>query len=192
MPESDNNPNFIVPDALASTARRVIATTRQNTPFPFVLDAKLGNADHGPMSETAIADTYEIPVTSVGNRTAHVTQALIKVDQHHGNPLAKIGQRANGIMAAAAIINRHNRRPPLYAEKTIRTLIDMGALTAEQSPLIRAAGYVAPPPITPRQHDVDFMMADIAAHMARSHEPQAITQVLASLEHRQAELAKWP
>ena len=192
MPEADNNPNCIVPDALASTARRVITTTRQNTPFPFVLDAKLGNSDNGPMSETTIADTYEIPVTSISNMTAHVTQALIKVDQHHGNPLAKISQRTNGIMAAAAIINRHNRRPPLYAETTIRTLIDMGTCTAERSPLIRAAGYVAPPPITPRQHDVDFVMADIAAHMARSHEPQTTAQVLGSLEHRQDELAQWP
>lgn len=95
-------------------------------------------------------------------------------------------------MAAAAIINRHKRRPPLYSESTISAFVQLDHAAPEHSPFIRAAGYVSPPPATPLSHNIDFVIADIAAHMARSHEPQNPDEILRSLDHRQEAIDKWP
>lgn len=95
-------------------------------------------------------------------------------------------------MAAAAIINLHNRRLPLYSEVTTRTFVQMDLAVPEHLPLIRAAGYVSPPPATPRSHDVDYMIADIAVHMARSDQPQTPHQVFEALQQHHDELNRWP
>ena len=86
----------------------------------------------------------------------------------------------------------HHRRPPLYAESTIRTFVEMGFAVPQHAPVIRAAAYVVALPVFTRSHDIDHIMADITAHMARSNEPQSHAQILESLKHRQEELNKWP
>ena len=182
----------IVTDVLCSAAQEVIQLVRTKTSHPFLLDAKLGDATTGPMPDTAIASNYHTTLGSIGYRLAHVTTALAHADQQLGKPLHEIARRTNDFMAEAAIINRHNRRPPLYAESTIGVLIKLGFATPEHSPLIRAAGYIAPPPAVPGNHDIDDMMADIAAHMAQSHEPQSPNDILQSLSHRQDDLSNWP
>ena len=95
-------------------------------------------------------------------------------------------------MAKAAVINRHNRRPPLYSESIIKTFIELGCTEPEHSQVIRAAGYVFPPPTISMDHDIDFIIFDIATHLSRSHKPQNPLQMLDALSHRQDALARWP
>ncbi len=182
----------IVTDVLCSAAQEVIQQFRTKTSHPFLLDAKLGDATTGPMPDTAIASSYHTPLGSIGYRLSRIAATLVHVDQQLGKPLHEIAQRTNDVMAEAAIINRHNRRPPLYAESTIGVLIKLGFATPQHSPLIRAAGYITPPPVVPRSRDIDDIKADIAAHMAQSHEPQSPNDILQSLSHRQDDLSNWP
>ena len=192
MPATTNRTQTIVSDALAASADEVINSVRHNTRYPFLLDAKLGDAENEPMPDTAIADAYDIPLNSIGNKMARIRTALVRTDQQHGSPLAQIAQRANDVMSRAAIINLHNRRPPLYSENTISTFIKLGCAKPNHSPIIRAAGHVAPPPVVPRNHHVDAIVADIATHLARSPEPQSVEQIRQALRDHQADLDKWP
>ena len=192
MPKAHDTLRSIVTDDLFSDAQEVVQLVRQTTTYPFLLDAKIGDANSEPIVENAIASTYETPLSTISQKVARIMNALAKSDQEHGNPLAQIAQRANDVMAQAAIVNRHNRRPPLYAESTIGIFVDLGFSVPEHSPLIRAAGYVSTPPIFPTSQGIDSIISDIAAHMARSHAPQSPDQILESLKHRQDTLAKWP
>ena len=192
MPDAPNTLNPIVNDTLFSTTQEVIQLVRSNTLYPFLLDAKLGDAYNGPMPDTDTALNHDTPLVSIGGKWARITSALAQTDQQHGNPLAQIAQRANDVMAQAAIINRHKRRPPLYAESTIGIFVDLGFSVPEHSPLIRAAGYVTTPPIIPPSQGIDSIITDIAAHMARSHEQQSPAQIFESLHRRQDALANWP
>ena len=182
----------IVNDTLCSTTQEVIQLVRSNTLYPFLLDAKFGDAENGPMPDTDTALNHDTPLVSIGGKWARIMSTLAQTDQQHGNPLAQIAQRANDVMAQAAIVNRHKRRPPLYSESTLRTLIELDFVAPDHSRLIRAAGHLFPPPIIPPSHGINSIIADIAAHMARSHEPQRPAQVFESLHRRQDTLANWP
>ena len=192
MPTTTNRTQTIVSDALAASADEVINSVRHNTRYPFLLDAKLGDANAEPMPDTVIADDYDTPLNSIGNKMTRIKTALVRADQQRGGPLAQIAERANDVMARAAIINLHNRRPPLYSENTISTFIKLSCAKPNHSPIIRAAGHVTPPPVVPRDHHVDPIVADIATHLARSPEPQSIEQIRQALRDRQADLDKWP
>ena len=182
----------VVTDDLSAVAQKVVEQVRQETPYPFLLDAKLGGANSPPTPDTEIAAAHGTPPNTMSSRFEHIINDLAKFDQQHDGPLRRIANRANAVMAKAAIINRHQRRPPLYSEATISTLIKMELAAPEHSPLIRAAGYVSPPPIVRRDHDIDFIVADIATHMAQCHQPQSTDQILQSLNHHEDDLAKWP
>ena len=192
MPEALNTLDPIVNDTLFSTARAVIEVARRNTSTPYLIDAKLGDAEKAPMLDAEIAFMYDKPLYTIGPKWAITANEITQADAQHGNPLAQISQRANDVIAKAAILNRHNRRPPLYAESTIKTFIQLDCARPEHSPIIRAAGHVVPPPVFPRSHDISLISSDIAAHMAASHEPQSVAQIIQSLEGRQDLLAKWP
>ena len=192
MPDAPDTRHHIVTDSLFSKAQSVIAQVRRSIQRPFLLDAKLGDHNNEPMSDTMIAEVYDIPFNSIGKFMAQITQALSRTDQQHGSPMAEITQRANDVIDRTAIPNRHHRRPTLYSESTIGAFIKLGSAVPQHSPLIRAAGYVSPPPAIPRSRDLDFMITDIAAHMARSHEPQSPPQILQSLHFHQDLLANWP
>ena len=192
MPELHDPFTPIVAGASLSPAQEVIAEVRRNTAYPFLLDAKLGDTAAGPMSDTAIASTYDTPFNSVGDKLARIVDTLIRTDEQHGSPLRQVAQRANDVMASAAIVNRHSRRPPLYSESTLTYFVQLELASPAHLPLIRAAGYVSSPPVVPRSRDVDFVIADIAAHMARSDEPQTASQMFEALRHRHDDLANWP
>ena len=192
MPESTNTIKPIVTDDLQSDAQAVIQIARRNARHPFLLDAKLGDGSAAPMTDTQIAQTYDTPRASIKDKMTRIIDTLVKADRKHGNPLHQISQLANDAMAASAIINRHVRRPPLYSEGTITTFINMGLATPEHSPLIRASGYVFPPPVVPATNDADFMIADIAAYMARSNGRQTPEQIVEALQYRRANLELWP
>ena len=192
MPRTINAPEPIVTHGLQSAALKVIEAARRDCRYPFLLDGKLGKANAKPMPDTQIASTYDTPRSSIGYKWANIIHALNEADHENGNPLGKIAQRSVEAMAKAAIINRHSRRPPLYSETTLETFVKLGLCTVEVLPLIRAAGYVNPPPIIEANHDIDFIIGDVAAHMARSHEPQGPEQILESLQHRKGALAQWP
>ena len=182
----------IVAADLLDAAQKVIQRTKQDTPYPSLLDAKLGDANTGPMPDTAIATILDAPKGTIGYWLSPIIKALKDADQQLGSPLHQIAQRTNDAIAKAAIINRQNRRPPLYAEPTIRVLIKLGFATAKDAPLIRAAGYVNPPSVVPASHDIDDIMKDIAANMARARDPHSPEDILQSLRHRQDDLANWP
>ena len=182
----------IVTDPLRYAAQTVIQQVRSETSRQFLFDAKLGDANTGPMPDPTIGTILDAPKGTIGYWLKPIIYALKEVDQRLGNPLHQIAQRTNGVMARAAIINRQNRRPPLYAEPTIHVLINLGFATAKDSPLIRAAGYVNPPSIVQASHDIDDIMKDIAANMARSRDPHSPDDILQSLSHRQDDLANWP
>ena len=182
----------IVTDDLRDVAQKVIQTVRRHIRYPFILDAKLGSADNPPMTDTEIAATYQTPATSIGPKWARIIRAMSRADQEHGNPLLQIAERANAAMANASLINRHNRRPPLYAEATLDAFAKMGFAVPEHFPLIRAAGHLTPPPVVPASHSIDSIISDIADHMARSHQPQGIDEILQSLVHQREAIAKWP
>ena len=192
MPTTANRTQTIVSDALAASADEVINYVQHNTRYPFLLDAKLGDAENEPMPDTAISNAYDIPLNSIGNKMARIRTALVRTDHQCGSPLTKVAARANDVMSRAAIINLHNRRPPLYSENTISTFVKLGCAKPNHSPIIRAAGHVAPPPVVPRNHHVDAIVADIATHLARSPEPQSVEQVRQALRDHQADLDKWP
>ena len=182
----------MVPDGLRTAAQEVVDAVHQNTPFPYLMAAKLGDAENGPMLDAETAARNDTPFYTIAIRWKDIVQDLIKTDHQHGNPLHTIARRANDIIVRAGILNRHNRRPPLYAEATIKEFIELGLATPEHSPLIRASGHVTPPPVFPLNHDLGTIIKDIATHMARSHEPQSVIQILQSLEHRRKELDRWP
>ena len=184
--------HHILTDRICSEAQQVIALVRSNIQWPFLLDAKLGNHDNEPLSDAVIAEVHDIPFNSIGRWVVQISHALSQTDKQHGGPLAQTAQRANDVIARAAINNRHHRRPALYSETTIGALIKLGATTTQHSTLIRAAGYVSPPPAGSRRHDIDFIITDIAAHMARCHRHQTSVQILQSLQHRQDPLDIWP
>ena len=192
MQQSTDMIQPIVTDDIRDVAQEVIQTVRRKTRHPFLLDAKLGDANTAPMPDPAIGKILDAPKGTIGYWVKPIINALKEADQQLGNPLHQIAQRTNDVLGKAAIINRQNRRPPLYAEPTIRGLINLGFATAQDSPLIRAAGYVNPPSVVPASHDIDDIMKDIAAHMARSREPHSPDDILRSLSHRQDDLANWP
>ncbi|MCY4557968.1 MAG: hypothetical protein OXF79_16705 [Chloroflexi bacterium] len=177
---------------LLDAAQKVIQRTKQDTPYPFLLDAKLGDANTGPLTDAQLAAAHDTSLSTLNRRVAYATKTLVRTDQASDNPLAKVAQRVNDFMARAAVINRHKRRPPPYSESTIKTFIELGYAKPEHAPIIRAAGHVAPPPIVSTDHDIDFVIFDIAAHLSRSYEPQCTQQILDALSHRQDVLAKWP
>ena len=181
-----------VPDDLFDAAQKVIQRTRQATPYPSLLDAKLGDVNTTPLTDAQMASTYDTPLTTVNRRSAQAFNALARTDQELGNPLAEVAQRANDFMARAAVINRHNRRPPLYSESTIKTFIELGYAEPEHSPIMRAAGHVVAPPTVSTDHDISFIIADISTHLSRSHEPQSAEQILGALSHRKDALSRWP
>ena len=192
MSTTGNSPQTIVTDDLAASACDVINAVRHNTRYPFLLDAKLGDDSTAPLPDNTIADVYDTALNSIHNKMNRIRATLIRIDDQHGSPLGQIAERANDVMARAAIINLHNRRPPLYSENTISTFIKLGCAKPNHSPIIRAAGHVAPPPVVPRNHHVDSIVSDIATHLAKSPEPQNVEQIRQALEDRRADLDKWP
>ncbi|MCY4557972.1 MAG: hypothetical protein OXF79_16725 [Chloroflexi bacterium] len=192
MSTTTNGTQAIVTDDLAASACEVVNSVRHNTRHPFLFDAKLGDANTGPMPDPAIAAILDAPKGTIGYWLNPIIKALKDADQQLGSPLHQIAQRTNDVIAKAAIINRQNRRPPLYAEPTIRVLIELGFATAKDAPLIRAAGYVNPPSVVPASHDIDEIMKDIAVNMARARDPHSPEDILQSLRHRQDDLANWP
>lgn len=192
MPEPTNTLKPVVTHDIQSAAETVIQIVRRNAHRPFLLDAKLGDANTAPMPDTQIASTYDTPQTSIKDKMARIISDLVRTDQEHGNPLGQIAQRANDLMARAAIINPQNRRPPLYSEVATRTFVEMGLAAPEHLPLIRAAGYVSPPPSIPRSHDIDHVIRNIAAHMAGTDQPQTPTQIIEALHYRHEDFNRWP
>ena len=192
MHQALNTPEPIVTDALQSAAREVVDVTRRNTPYPYLIDAKLGSGENTPMLDAETAKQNSTPFYTIAIKWKDVVQELTKNDGQHGSPLNQIARRANDIIAHAAILNRHNRRPTLYSETTIEEFIKLGLSDPEHSSLIRAAGHVTPPPVFPLNHDLAPIVPDIAAHMAASHEPQSTEQILQSLTRRRDLLSHWP
>ena len=192
MPANSENIHPTVPADLLAAAQKVILRTKQDTPYPCLLDAKLGGTHTGPVTDAQLTSAHQTSLSTINRRAAYAIKTLARTDQAFGNPLAKVAQRVNDFMARAAVINRHNRRPPLYSEATVRTFIELGCTEPEHATVIRAAGYVAPPPTISTDHDIDFIIFDIANHLSRSHEPQTTQQILDALSHRQDALANWP
>ena len=192
MHPTRNTPDHVVSDDMRNAAQEVVDAVRRNTRHPFLIDAKLGDAECPPKTDRELASEHDTPPSTISYRWTIIAAAITQADQEHGNPLQKIAQRANDAMAAAAIINRHRRHPPVYSDDTIRIFMELGLAASQHSPLIRAAGHVLPPPTVPTGHGIDFIIADIASHMARSHEPQTPQQILQALRHRQQVLDQWP
>ena len=144
------------------------------------------------MSDKSFAAVHGIPLNTVRTSLARIIDTLSQTDAQLGDPLAQTAQRANDIIERAAIVNLHQRRPMLCSEVTLRAFMKLGAAVPRSFPIIRAAGYVSPPPAVPRNHGIDFVISEIAAHMARSHEPQSPAQILQAIGHREDGLVNWP
>ena len=192
MPNATKTIKPIVEDHIGSCARAVIESVRRNTRFPYLIDAKLGSAEQAPSMESETAAKADISTYTIASKWREVQQQICEVDAQQGSPLHIIAQRANDIIERTGILNRHNRRPPLYSEATIATFVEMGISTPNDSPIIRAAGHVVPPPAHSLSHDLTPIVKEIAAHMVRSNEPQSVNQILQSLDHREDLLAEWP
>ena len=182
-----------VPDDLFDDApKRSFKEPGRPRPTRIFSTPSSGDVNTTPLTDAQMASTYDTPLTTVNRRSAHAFNALARTDQELGNPLAEVAQRANDFMARAAVINRHNRRPPIYSESTIKTFIELGYAEPEHSPIMRAAGHVVAPPTVSTDHDISFIIADIATHLSRSHEPQSAEQILGALIHRKDALNRWP
>ena len=181
----------IVTKNLGSAALKAICSTRQNMPFAYLIDAKLGSSEKAPMMDAETAAEAGTTLYTIAIKWKEVVQQLIEADTRQGGPLCEIAQRANAVITKTGILNRHNRRPALYSETTIAAFIQLGVSTLEHAPLIRAAGHVAPPPVFPLNHDLTPVISDIAAYMTRSHEVRNIGQILQSLDSRRDLLDKW-
>lgn len=192
MTNATNALKPIVTAAVGSCARAVIKSVRKNTSFPYLIDAKLGTAELPPLLDAETAGKAETPLYTITGKWKEVLQLLRATDARRGSPLGTIAQRANAVITRAGILNRHNRRPPLYSEATIAAFIELGVATPEHAPLIRAAGHVVPPPFFPIDQDLAPITSDIVAHMVRTDEPQSVDKILRSLEHRRDLLDKWP
>ena len=88
MPKAHDTLRSIVTDALFSDAQEVVQLVRQNTPYPFLLDAKLGDANSGPLPENEIASTYKTPRSTMSQKLARIIDALTQTDRDHDTPLA--------------------------------------------------------------------------------------------------------
>ena len=192
MQNTTSRPDTIVTARLFTETQKVITHVRSNDQWGYLLDAKLGDQDNKPMSDNSIAAVHGTPLNAVRTGVARIIDVLSQTDQQYGNPLAETAQWANSIMERAAIVNLHRRRPALYSEATLAAFIKLGAATPQSLPVIRAAGYVSSPPVVPRSHGIDSIIADVAAHMARSHEPQSPARILQSIGHRRDLLNNWP
>ena len=154
MPNALDTLRPIVTNAIYCAAQDVIDIARRNTHYPYLIDAKLGDTEKAPMFDADIASRHDTPLYTITIKWKEIAYDLVETYAQHGSPLGQIAQRTNDALATAAILNRHNRRPPLYAESTIGHFIKLEFSTPEHSPLIRAGGHVVPPPIFPRTHDL--------------------------------------
>ena len=76
MPDAPDTVHHIVTDSLFPEAQQVIALVRSNIQWPFLLDAKLGDHNNEPMSDTVIAEVHDIPFNSIGTSLASIIHAL--------------------------------------------------------------------------------------------------------------------
>lgn len=192
MPANPEHLTPIVTASLLDAAQKIIQRTKQDTPYSSLLDAKLGNSNTAPLTDAQMAATHHTPVSTANRRLTKIIGTPTRTNRELDNPLETVAQRVNDLMARAAIINRRNRRPPLYSESTISSLIELECAEPDHAPIIRAAGYVSPPPTVSTDHDIDFVIADIATHLSRSQEPQSPAQILEALAHRRDALDRWP
>ena len=180
MQNTKDRRDTIVTARLFTEAQNVINHVRNNHRWGYLLDSKLGDQDNEPMTDKSIAKFHAIPFNSVRPRMAHIIDALSQTDQRHGDPLAETAQRANSVMSRSAVINLHHRRPPLYSEATLAAFVKLDTATPRSLPIIRAAGYVLSPPVVPRSHAIDSIIADVAAPcgtITRTAEPSPYPSV---------------
>ena len=87
----------------------------------------------------------------MSQKLARIIDALTQTDRDHDTPLGQIAQRANAIINRAAIVNRHNRRPPLYAESTIGIFVELGLRSPRALPAYPRRRVRRPPSDFPAQ-----------------------------------------
>ena len=174
MPNALDTLRPIVTNVIYSAAQEVIDIARRNTHYPYLIDAKLGDTEKAPMFDVDIASRHDTPLYTITIEWKEIAYDLVETDAQHGSPLGQIAQRTNDALATAAILNRHNRRPPLYAASTIGHFIKLEFSTPEHSPLIRAGGTRGSSAHFPADPRPGPIIADFTAHMAASHEAQTV------------------
>ena len=120
------------------------------------------------MMDAEAAAVSNTPLYTIPIKWKDIVRQLIEADAQYDNAFHEIARRANAVITRTGILNRHNRRPPLYSESTIDAFIQLGVSTPQHSPMIRAAGHLVPPPVFPLNYDLAPIISDVAAHMARS------------------------
>ena len=76
MPANSQNPQPIVPADLFDAAQAAIQRAKQDTRYPHLLDAKLGDAEAAPITDAQLASTYDTSLSSLNRRVAEAVRAL--------------------------------------------------------------------------------------------------------------------
>ena len=96
MPASSEQLQPIVPADLFAAAQEVIQRTKQETPYPLLLDAKLGDADTGPLTDAQLASAHDTSLSTLNRRAAYAIEALVRTDQEFGCPLGGVVKTVRG------------------------------------------------------------------------------------------------
>ena len=89
MPEATIRLQPILTDNLFSNTQEVLQLVRRDTPYPFLLDAKLGDANNAPMSGPEAASAYDTPANSIRDKWTRIARALTQTDQELDGPFAR-------------------------------------------------------------------------------------------------------
>ena len=89
-----NTPDHVVSDDLRNAAQEVVDAVRRNTPFPFLLDAKLGSAEEGPMMDAEAAAVSNTPLYTIPIKWKDIVRQLIEADAQYDNAFHEIARRA--------------------------------------------------------------------------------------------------
>ena len=177
MPDNAGNVKPIVIQDILVPANDVIRHTVDATDHPEVLTGKLGTSESPALNDPEIAAQTGDTPREISDRFALIRAMLLQADRILGTPLAAISQRANFVIAAAAVDNRSERRRA-YTEDTLQALIRLHLAEPQHLPLIRAAGYAYPPPNHQPDLDLHAFIADVADHMTKTDELQTAEQIL--------------
>ena len=103
MPKATNTLEPIVTAAIGSAAREVIDSTKRDTPFPYLIDAKLGSAEKTPMMDAEAAAESNTPLYTIPIKWKDILRQLIEADAQYANALREIARRANVVITRTGI-----------------------------------------------------------------------------------------
>ena len=93
-------------DYLLYAAREVIEEVRRNNHYPILLGSKLGDVHTEPLTDGQLTSAHDTPTSTLNRGAAQAIKTLARTDQETDDPLVKLAQWVDDVMARAAVVNR--------------------------------------------------------------------------------------